>query len=112
MDDEDRAWSRLQRNLVIGAAVGAIVGVVVGLIIGAIVFQRPGAIAASAIAGAIGIGGIGAFWGLLSALESPDPGNEPGQAENPIRDVPELTREEQPLRHVSSDPDTRRRDGG
>ena len=112
MDDEDRTWSRLQRNLVIGALIGATVGVVVGLIIGVIVFQRPGAIAASALAGAIGIGGIGAFWGLLSGLESPDPGHEPGQAENPIRDVPDMTSEERPLRHVSSDPDARPRDEG
>jgi len=67
MDDEDRTWSRLQRNLVIGAAVGATAGIVVGVIIGAIVFSRSGAIAASALAGAIGIGGIGAFWGLLFA---------------------------------------------
>src|SRR4051794_41215226 len=105
MDDEDRAWSRLQRNLVIGAAVGAIVGVVVGLIIGAIVFQRPGAIAASAIAGAIGIGGIGAVLGLLSALQSPDPGDEPRQGGKPRKDAPQLTPAEKPLPPVSSDPD-------
>ena len=61
--DEDRSWSRLQRNLVIG--------------------------------------GLGAFWGLLSGLESPDPGNEPGQVDEPLRDVPERTSEERPLRHVS-----------
>ena len=101
--DEDRTWSRLQRNLVVGAAVGAAIGIALGLIIGAIVFSRAGAIAASALAGAIGIGGIGAFWGLLSGLESPDPGNEPGQVDEPLRDVPELTREQQPLRHVPSD---------
>jgi len=97
--DEDRTWSRLQRNLVIGAGVGATIGIVLGLILGAIVFSRQGAIAASALAGAIGIGGLGAFWGLLSGLESPDPGNEPGQVDEPLRDVPELTGEERP-RHV------------
>jgi hypothetical protein len=105
MNDEDRTWSRLQRNLVVGAAVGATVGIVAGLIVGAIVFSRAGAIAAAALAGAIGIGGLGAFWGLLSGLESPDPGNEPGQVDEPTRDVQDLTREQRPLRHVSSDPD-------
>lgn len=102
--DEDRTWSRLQRNLVVGAAIGGTIGIVLGLVIGAIVFSRPGAIAASALAGAIGIGGIGAFWGLLSGLESPDPGEEPGQVDEPLRDVPEMTSEQQPLRHVTSDP--------
>jgi hypothetical protein len=99
--DEDRTWSRLQRNLVIGAGIGAVVGVVLGLIIGSIVFGRPGPIAASALAGTIGIGGLGAFWGLLSGLESPDPGREPGQVDEPLRDVPGLTSEERPLRQVS-----------
>jgi hypothetical protein len=100
MTDEDRTWSRVQRNLVIGAAVGATVGVVLGLIIGLIVFQRPGAITAAALAGAIGIGGLGAFWGLLGSLESPDPGQEPGQADEPLRDAA-LTSEERPLHHTS-----------
>jgi len=99
--DEDRTWSRLQRNLVIGAGIGAVAGVVLGLIIGSIVFGRPGPIAASALAGAIGLGGLGAFWGLLSGLESPDPGHEPGQVDEPLRDVPDLTSEERPLRQVS-----------
>jgi hypothetical protein len=104
MADEDRTWSRVQRNLVIGAAVGATIGVVLGLIIGMIVFQRPGAIAAAALAGAIGIGGLGAFWGLLGSLESPDPGDEPGQVDEPLRDVPELTTEERPLHQTSDRP--------
>jgi len=99
--DEDRTWSRLQRNAIIGAAVGAAIGGIVGLIVGAIVFQRPGAVAASALAGVIGIGGLGAFWGVLGSLESPDPGDEPGQVEEPLRDVSELTREERALRQTS-----------
>ena len=99
--EEGRTWSRLQRNLVVGAGVGAVVGVALGLIIGSIVFGRAGAIVASALAGAIGMGGLGAFWGLLAGLESPDPGNEPGQVDEPVRDVRELTSEERPLRHVS-----------
>jgi hypothetical protein len=108
--DENRTWSRMQRSLVIGAVVGAVVGLVVGLVLGVIFFQRPGAIAACALGGVIGIGGLGAFWGLLAGLESPDPGQEPGQAEHPVRDVPELTSEQRPLRHVSSDQTAQRED--
>ena len=102
--DEDRTWSRLQRNVVIGAGVGITIGVVVGLIVGAIAFQRTNAIVASALGGAIGIGVLGAFWGVLGSLESPDPGNEPGQTNEPLRDVPELTREEHGLRQTSDQP--------
>lgn len=101
MADEDRTWSRVQRNLVIGGAVGVVVGIVLGLIVGAVGFHRPGAIATAALAGAIGLGGLGAFWGLLGSLESPDPGDEPGQVDEPLRDVPELTREERPIRQTS-----------
>jgi hypothetical protein len=102
--DEDRTWSRLQRNVVIGAGVGAVIGIVIGLIVGAIAFQRTSAIAASALAGAIGLGALGAFWGVLASLESPDPGNEPGQVDEPVRDVPELTGEQHPLRRTSEPP--------
>jgi hypothetical protein len=104
MADEDRTWSRVQRNAVIGGAVGALIGGIVGLVVGLIAFQRPGAIVASVLAGAIGLGVLGAFWGLLGSLESPDPGNEPGEVDEPIRDVPELTHEQQPLRQTSDPP--------
>jgi hypothetical protein len=103
-NDEDRTWSRLQRNVVIGAGVGAVVGIAVGLIVGAIAFQRSGAIAASALAGAIGLGVLGAFWGVLGSLESPEPGNEPGDVDEPLRDVHELTGEQRPLRQTSEPP--------
>jgi hypothetical protein len=102
--DEDRTWSRLQRNVVIGAGAGAVIGILIGLIVGAVAFQRTGAIAASALAGAIGLGALGAFWGVLGSLESPDPGNEPGEVDEPVRDVPELTSEQQPLRATSDRP--------
>jgi hypothetical protein len=104
MADEDRTWSRVQRNAVIGAAVGAIVGGVIGLIVGVIVFQRSSAVVAAVLAGVIGLGGLGAFWGLLGSLESPDPGNEPGEVDEPLRDVPELTSEQRPLRQTSDPP--------
>jgi hypothetical protein len=90
---DDRAWRRIQRRLIAGMLTGAAIGVVVGLVLGAIVFQRIGAILAAGLAGAIGIGGIGAFWGVLAALESPDPGHEPSEVEEPIFEHG-LTREE------------------
>jgi hypothetical protein len=79
--DEDRTWSRLQRNLVIGAGVGATIGIVLGLILGAIVFSRQGAIAASALAGAIGIGGVPS--GVCSLGSSrPTPATSPVRSTN------------------------------
>jgi hypothetical protein len=90
---EERAWDRIQGGLLRGILYGGVVGAIVGLIIGAIVFHGLGAILTSMLAGVIGAGGLGAFWGVLSGLESPDPGNEPGDVERPL-DVPELTSEE------------------
>ena len=90
---DDRAWGRIQSRLLKGLLIGGVAGAVIGLIIGLIVFQRLGAIAAAALAGAIGLGGLGAFWGVLAGLESPDPGHEPAEVERPL-EVPELTSEE------------------
>jgi hypothetical protein len=92
--NEERAWGRIRGGLLKGLVIGAIAGGLLGAILGAIVFQGPGAILAAALAGAIGFGGLGAFWGVLGGLESPDPGREPGDTERPVADVPELTREE------------------
>ncbi len=90
---EDRAWGRIQNGVLKGLLIGGAAGAIVGLIIGAIVFQRIGAIAAATLAGAIGLGGLGAFWGVLANLESPNPGHEPSEVEHPL-EVPELTSEE------------------
>jgi hypothetical protein len=90
---DDRAWGRIQDGLVKGLSFGAIGGAIVGLIIGSIVFQGIGAVLTSMLAGVIGLGGLGAFWGVLSGLESPDPGREPGDTERPL-DVAELVTEE------------------
>ena len=74
-------------------------GAIAGAIIGAVVWQRLGAILASALFGAIGIGMLGAFMGGMASLESPDPGQEPSEREHPLEE-PELTSEERPLRQV------------
>jgi hypothetical protein len=92
--NDDRAWARIQGGLLRGVVIGAVAGLLVGAILGAIVFKGPGAIMAAALAGAIGLGGLGAFWGVLAKLESPDPGREPGDTDRPVADVSELTREE------------------
>ena len=90
---EERTWGRIQGGLLKGMLLGGVVGAVLGLILGAIVFHSPGAIGAAMLAGVIGLGGLGAFWGVLSGLESPDPGQEPGQVERPLN-ISELTSEE------------------
>jgi hypothetical protein len=92
--NEERAWGRIQGGLLKGIVIGAIVGAIVGAILGSIAFQGVGAIVTAALAGAIGLGGLGAFWGVMARLESPDPGDEPGDTDRPVTDVPELTREE------------------
>lgn len=94
---DDRAWSRIQNGLLKGLLLGGAAGAILGLIIGAIVFQRFGAIVSAMLAGVIGLGGLGAFWGVLAGLESPDPGREPGEIEHPV-EVPELTSEERDRR--------------
>jgi hypothetical protein len=100
---DDRAWGRIQHGLLMGFAVGAAIGAFLGLLMGAIVFQRAGTIAAAALAGVIGIGGLGAFWGVLAGLESPDPpGEEPGNVDHPVIDIPELTHEERGRRFPPS----------
>jgi len=90
---EERTWGRIQGGLLKGMLIGGVAGAVLGLILGAIVFHGLGAIGAAMIAGVIGLGGLGAFWGVLSGLESPDPGQEPGQVKRPL-EISELTSEE------------------
>jgi hypothetical protein len=91
--EEEQVWGRIRRGWLKGALVGALVGAAIGLVLGAIVFGSAGAIVGAVVAGAVGLGGLGAFWGVLSGLETPDPGNEPSQAERPLS-VSELTSEE------------------
>jgi hypothetical protein len=92
--NEDRAWARIRGGLLKGLVIGAIAGILLGVLLGSIVFNGAGAIMGAALAGAIGLGGLGAFWGVLDGLESPVPGREPGDTDRPVVDVPELTREE------------------
>jgi len=50
------------------------------------------------IAAAIFFGAVGALVGGMSSLESPDPGTEPSQFKDPVREPPGLTQTEDPAR--------------
>jgi hypothetical protein len=97
---DDQAWGRIQGGLLRGIVIGAVAGAVIGLILGLIVFEGFGAIVGAVVAGVVGIGGLGAFWGVLARLESPDAGREPGQVDRPM-DVSELTTEERDRRETN-----------
>jgi hypothetical protein len=67
---------RSRRFLWIGALVGAVAGALVGGIAGVIAFESARALWASILAGAVFVGGVGAFVSTLSSLEPPRPGRE------------------------------------
>jgi hypothetical protein len=67
---------RSRRALWIGGAVATVVGAIIGYVIGAIAFNGAGPILGSTLAGAIFVGGLGAYLATLSSLEPPKPGRE------------------------------------
>ncbi|HEX6844424.1 MAG TPA: hypothetical protein VF235_04835 [Actinomycetota bacterium] len=91
-----RFGARLRTRLALGALIGCVVGAIVGLVVGVVAFRSPAAILASFLAGVIGLGGIGAFWGGMSALESPDPSREPLQSAEPLAEPPTRVEGEPP----------------
>ena len=95
-DLETRHGARLKTRLVLGGLAGCLLGAIVGFIVGIAAFTSPAAIFASLLAGVIGLGGIGAFWGGMSALESPDPAREPLQSEEPLAEPPTRVEGEPP----------------
>jgi hypothetical protein len=76
----------------LGAAIGGSIGLVVGLIWGSIAY-RVGSLAMWAVVAscAIFLGILGAFVGGMSGLESPDPGREPSQVDEPLGEPGDLT---------------------
>jgi hypothetical protein len=97
LDPTQRAHARrLSSGTALGALLGTCVGFVAGLIAGAMIFQlgSPG-MWACVLAGAIFCGGVGAFWGAFSGLESTDPGREPLQRRHPLENE-QLVSEEHP----------------
>jgi len=73
--DEDFG-RRAGRHLWLGAVAGIVAGALVGWLIGSIAFESARGIWGSVIAGAIFIGGVGAFIAGISSLEPPRPGRE------------------------------------
>ena len=89
---EQRHARRWVSRIVIGGAIGIVAGVVIGVIWGLIAY-RAGSFAMWAVVAACGIflGVLGAFVGGLAGLESPDPGREPMQVDDPLREPEGLT---------------------
>ena len=92
-DREAHDVERSGRSIALGAVVGATTGVVLGGGLG-FVFLEGVAVWAVALAAVIAGMILGAFWGGMASLESPDPGAEPSETAHPFRDVPSLTHEE------------------
>jgi hypothetical protein len=89
-DDEARGRrheARLSTRLLLGALIGAALGALIGVVVGSFAFRSTGPLVACVLAGTIGLGGLGAFWGGMAGLESPDPGEEPFQSDHPLREL-------------------------
>ena len=67
---------RAGRRLWLGAVAGIAAGALVGWLIGTIAFEGARAIWGAVVAGAIFVGGVGAFIAGISSLEPPRPGRE------------------------------------
>jgi hypothetical protein len=94
---------RLSRRLLLGACIGFAACALVGLVIGLIVYRPGSTVMWVTVFGAGFFGAAaGALTGGMSALESPDPGEEPSQFAHPVSDPDGLTRTE---RDSNSDAD-------
>jgi hypothetical protein len=76
----------------VGAVIGGLACALIGLVVGLIVY-RPGSTVMWVTSVGAGFFGAaaGALAGGMSALESPDPGEEPSQFEHPVSDPSGLT---------------------
>jgi len=84
---ERRLRRRTGRRILVGGVVGAVIGGALGLLIGAFLFDPwTPAHWAMALAGVILGGGIAMVQGGLMGLEPVDPGAEPSNLQDPIRD--------------------------
>ena len=89
---ERRHARRWVRRIGLGAAIGGSIGLLVGLTWGSIAY-RAGSLAMWTVVAscAIFLGILGAFVGGISGLESPDPGHEPSQVNEPLEEPHDLT---------------------
>jgi hypothetical protein len=92
---DSRHTRRLSRRLLLGACIGFAACALVGLIVGLIVFRPWSTVMWVTVIGAGFFGAaVGALTGGMSALESPDPGEEPSEFAHPVSDPGGLTRTE------------------
>jgi gas vesicle protein len=92
---QERFGRRLGRSLLTGSVIGIVAGLLVGAIAGALFADGLGPRVWATMIGCVIFGGtIGALVGGYAGLESPSPGREPSDTTRPIRDRPELTRDE------------------
>jgi hypothetical protein len=110
-----RIRKRLGKRLIGGLLVGVALGIGIGIVVGSTVYRAgSSAMWAVIIAAAVFAGTIGAFLGGMASLESPDPGLEPSQFDDPLKDPQGLISEEhdeglEPTRHDPPDDTTSRR---
>jgi predicted phage tail protein len=92
--DRQRFARRGRHGVLAGLVAGGLLGAVVGALIGGVGFQAgSAAMWAATLGGCIFGAGVGAFAGGLSRLDSPPPGRESSEEEDPLR-RPGLTRDE------------------
>ena len=94
----DRAHERRWLfRLWVGAGLGAVLGLVIGATWGLIAY-RTGSLAMWGVllACTMFLSAVGALAGGMSGLESPDPGKEPSQFDDPVSEPSGLTRVEEP----------------
>jgi uncharacterized membrane protein len=82
---ERRHARRWTSRTALGAAIGCVIGTFVGLIWGTLAYRFGSFVMWGLILGCLIFFGIlGAFIGGLAGLESPDPGREPTQGDEPL----------------------------
>lgn len=92
--DRKRFARRERHGILTGLLAGGLLGTLIGAVIGSAGFHAGSAeMWAATLGGCIFGVGVGAFAGGLSRLDSPPPGREPSEEEDPLR-RPGLTRDE------------------
>ena len=91
---DSRLTGRVWRRLLVGAAIGLLTGAAVGFVIALFFGAGPIALWVGIGATAFFGGCIGGIVGTMSSLESPDPGREPSQFDEPVSEPDTLTRPE------------------
>ena len=91
-----RLRKRLGMRLPLGGLIGATIGAVIGVALGYVMFDRAGAILTAILGSALFGFAVGMLVAGYSSLESPDPGTEPSDTVDPVKDRSGAVREEHP----------------